>query len=114
MYLNGKYHSRNDVYKMLYVQQVLLQTNLKILLTMNGLTQANWWVSDMHQLSENHQKELEIYFPIPNVQALVHVIWEEVDLFARDARAACAQNGVEYPNDLEDEVRRHLLHMGVR
>ncbi len=113
MYLNAKYHSRNDIYKMLYVQQVLFQTNLKVLLTMSRLATANWWVNDVHRLAESHQKELEIYFPVPDVQALVRAIWKEVDLFARDARAACAQNGVEYPNDLEDGVRRYLLHMGV-
>lgn len=113
MYLNGKYHSRNDIYKMLYVQQVLFQSHLKVLLTMSGLSPAGWWVSDMHRLSGKYQKELKIYFPVPDVQALVRAIEEEVGLFARDAQAACEQNGLEYANDLENGVRRHLLHMGV-
>ncbi len=113
MYLNGKYHSRSDIYKMLYVQQTLFQTHLKVALTGNGLAPDGWWVSSLHRLSENHQQELKIYFPAPEAQAIALAIREEMDVFARDARAACEQNGVEYPNDVEEGVRRHLLQMGV-
>lgn len=116
IYLNGKYYSRKDTYKMLYVQQVLFQTHLKVLLKMSGITPAGWWVSDIHHLSENHQKDLKVYFPTPDIPAIVRAIGEEIDLFARDARdarAACEQNAVEYPNDLAEWVRRHLLQLGV-
>ena len=114
MYLNGKYYSRNDTYKMLYVQQVLFQTHLKVLLTIRGLAPAGWWVSDMHRISRDQQEELTVYFPAPNLPAIVRAIGEAMNLFARDARAACAQNCLEYPADLEEAVRKHLLQMELQ
>ena len=113
MYLNGKYYCRTDVFKMLYVQQVLFQTHLKILLAMNGHRDANWWARDVRLLSDGQQKELMAYFAAPDAQSIAQALWREMDMFARDARAACAQSAVEYPDHLEDGVRRHLRHMGV-
>ena len=113
MYLNGKYFCRQDVYKMLCVQNVLFNTHLKVLLASQGQTQVNWWARDVHALSAEHQNQLLIYFGSSDVHAITRALWQEMDLFATHARAACVRGNLEYPGALEDGVRRHLRDMGV-
>ena len=111
MYLNGKYFRRQDVFKMLYVQGVLLNGHLSVLRAMLGAGSASWWAQEMHALPEAHQEELLIYFPAPAANSIAAALWRKMDLFAAHGRAACARQGLEYPAALEEGVRRHLRDM---
>ncbi len=112
-YLNGKYFQRQDVYKMLYVQHVLMQTHLRALRSFHPGEEWNWWARDIHKLSEDHQAEFMVYFGATTPQHIAQALWREFDLFSRDARAACATLGAPYPAALEQGVRQHLQIMGL-
>jgi hypothetical protein len=112
MYLNGKYFRRHDVYKMLYVQDVLFRTHLEVLLSLSPES-GGWWARDVQRLPEARRNDLLVYFGSGSAEALVAAIEREMDLFSDDAQTSCRQAGVIYPRGLETGVRRHLSHMGV-
>lgn len=112
-YLNGKYFKRQDAFKMLYVQQVIFQTHIKVLHAFHPEAQWHWWARDIHTLPQVQQDELMIYFGLARPADIARALWQEMDLFSRDAQAACQQWNVEYPAQLEQGVREHLKMMGV-
>lgn len=112
-YLNGKYYNRADAYKMLYVQQVIFPTHLRVLNALYPDTLWNWWARDVHALPAEKRAELLVYFGANHCDALARALETEIDLFSRDAQAACARHAVPYPADLERVVREHLAMMDV-
>ncbi len=113
MYLNGKYYRRRDVYKMLYVQNVLFNTHLRLLQALEGKPRGNWWARDIHELSDAYQNDLRLYFGSSDAEAIARTLWQKMDLFSAHAQAICARSGLEYPAALESGVRRHLHDMGL-
>lgn len=112
-YLNGKYGKRQDLYKMLYVQDVLLQMHVKVLRAFHPDQDWNWWPRDIHLLGSAQQAEFMAYFGTRTFAGISTALWREFDLFSRDAQAACAVLGIAYPAELEQGVRQHLRQMGV-
>ena len=112
-YLNGKYYKRRDVYKMLYVQDVIFQTHMKVLNAFNPAAEWHWWARDIHTLPLEKQAELIVYFGAAQPDDIGKALRTEMDLFSRDAQAACSQWDCEYPSELERGVREHLKLMGV-
>lgn len=112
-YLNGKYYKRGDTYKMLYVQQVIFATHMRVLQAFHTDMAWNWWARDVHHLPTDKQEQLLVYFPSPNPRAVAEALRREMDIFSTDAREACRLHGVDYPYLLEDGVRRHLRTFGL-
>jgi predicted nucleotidyltransferase len=112
-YLNGKYFKRQDTYKMLYVQDVIFQTHMRVLHAFHPDAQWHWWARDIHTLPQAQQDELMMYFESARPSDLATALQREMDLFSRDAHEACCKWGVTYPNELERGVREHLRLMGV-
>jgi predicted nucleotidyltransferase len=113
MYLNGKYWRRGDLYKLLYVQQVLFQTHLKVLATRYPDREWTWWARDVKHLPPEAREELLAYFPGSSRDAVASAIAHECDLFSRDAASACGKAGQPYPAEMEAAVRRHLRQAGI-
>lgn len=112
-YLNGKYFLRGDLYKLLYVQQSLFQTHMRVLNALWPGERWTWWAADMKRLDSEHREALLAYFGATTVEAVCVALEQELDLFSADARTASAHHGLEYPTALEAGVRRHLLSAGV-
>lgn len=112
-YLNGKYFQRGDLYKILYVQQVLFQTHMRLLNYLHPDAEWGWWCLDMKRLSKHHQAEMMHYFGTATPEQVSEALEVEVDTFSRDAQAVCATFGENYPHSMEQNVRRHLVNMGV-
>lgn len=112
-YLNGKYFKRSDVYKILYVQQVLFQTHMRLLHSLHPTAEWGWWCLDIKRLSKPHQQEMLSYFGTLTPEQVAHALQIEVDTFSRDAQAVCARFGEAYPLAMEQNVRRHLVQMNV-
>ena len=112
-YLNGKYYKRCDAYKMLYVQQVIFQTHMRVLHALHSEAEWHWWARDIHTLPQAQQDELMVYFSAHEPDDIGRALGREMDLFSRDAQAACAKWQVAYPAELERGVREHLAYMGV-
>ena len=112
-YLNGKYYKRRDVYKMLYVQGVIFQTHMKLLHAFHPQLEWNWWARDIHHLTPAQQQELLVYFSAARPDDLAAALGREMDLFSRDAQAACREWQIDYPMSIENGVRKHLRQMGV-
>ena len=112
-YLDGKYARRNSLYKLLYVQQVLFQTHLRVLLIRHLGSEGSWWADDVNRLPAGTQAELTVYFGASTIDGLCEALTREVEMFGRDARAACEKLGANYPEALESAVRRHLKAMGA-
>jgi hypothetical protein len=112
-YLNGKYYRRQDTYKMLYVQQVIFATHMRVINAQYPDSQWNWPARDVHHLPVEQQEQMLTYFPAPDPRAIADALQREMDLFSHDAIEACARWDVEYPHDLESGVRRHFKTMGL-
>jgi predicted nucleotidyltransferase len=112
-YLDGKYARRNALYKLLYVQQVLFQAHLKALLICHLGTEGSWWADDIGRLPAERRDELTVYFGASTIDGLRGALTRELEMFGRDARAACEKLGVTYPDALESVVRKHLKAMGA-
>lgn len=110
IYLNGKYAQRGDIYKLLYIQQRLFQTHLLLLnATLQPSVRWGWWAKDICSLPTSIQKELLVYFGPPSPEEITAALRKEMDLFSRDASAACQHWGLSSPTALESSVRQHLL-----
>ncbi len=107
-YLNGKYFQRGDIYKILYVQQVLFQTHFRLLGHLFPSPDWGWWAMDIKHLSEPHRKEMLAYWGAATQEQVAKALTQEVDTFSRDARQACLLLGETYPAQMEADVRRHL------
>jgi hypothetical protein len=112
-YLSGKYFKRADAYKMIYVQQVIFQTHLRVLNAFYPDAQWNWWARDVQSLPPEKQAELLVYFGANQCGPIARALQTELDLFSRDAQAACARYDVRYPAELERGVREHFDMMGL-
>ncbi len=112
-YLSGKYYKRHDAYKLIYVQQVIFQTHLRVLNAFYPDAQWNWWARDVHTLPAEKKTELLVYFSANQCDTLARALETEIDLFSRDAQEACARYGVRYPAELERGVREHFAMMEV-
>jgi predicted nucleotidyltransferase len=113
MYLNGKYFRRGDLYKMLYVQDVLFQTHLNVLFALKPEVRRIWWAKDIRYLSEARQQDLMVYFGATDLPSLSSALAQEIAIFSEDAQAACRHFDLPYPAALERGVRQHLRTMGV-
>lgn len=114
VYIHAKYLKRNDRFKLLYAQQVLFQNHLDILKALHPHDYWGWWPwSVKNVLSTEKQEQLLIYFTSTGRETIAQALRQELDIFAADARAACKQWGVDYPDDLETEIRVYLsqLHL---
>jgi hypothetical protein len=112
-YLSGKYYKRDDVYKLIYVQQVIFQTHLRVLNAFYPDAQWNWWARDINVLPAEKRAEMLVYFSAYACDTLAHALETEIDMFSRDAQAACAKYGLRYPAELERGVREHFAMMEV-
>jgi len=113
MFLNGKYYRRGDLYKLLYVQDVLFHIHMGLLHAFCPERAWHWWALDVQDLSAEQREDMLVYFSVASPEAIARALAREVDLFSRDAQAACRQWGLEYPAALERGVRAHLQSMGV-
>jgi predicted nucleotidyltransferase len=113
MYLNGKYLRRGDLFKLLYVQQVLFQTHLKVLRRLYPEADGTWWARDVKHLPPETREELLVYFPRATTDAIRDALGAECVRFSRDAKEACRRGDVGYPAGMEAAVRRHLVAAGV-
>ncbi len=112
-YLNGKYWRRQDLYKLLYVQQVLFATHLRVLRASNPEGEWGWWPRDITRLPPVTQQALLRYFCPPDAEVIRTALGSELTQFGADARAACERWDRPYPEDVERYVRLHLIDAGV-
>ena len=110
-YLSGKYARREDVFKLLYVQQTIFRAHMEILRALHPEREWGWWPRDLARLPAETQAAMKRYFPAPDVAAIREALGPEVRRFGEDARAACARWGKDYPESLERYVLRHLIAM---
>jgi hypothetical protein len=113
--LSGKYARRQDVPKLLYVQQTIFGAHLDVLraLSPSAGGEWGWWPRDVARLPAEAQAALLRYFPAPEVPAIRDALGAEVRRFGADARAACDRWRRAYPDRLERYVLRHLRAMGA-
>jgi predicted nucleotidyltransferase len=112
-YINGKYWRRGDVYKLLYLQQILFQIHMRLLQAFHPTADSSWWAASVTQLSPERQEQLRVYFGASEPEAIAAALQTELDLFSQDAQAACQVWSVDYPQALEGHLRRHLRAMGL-
>jgi predicted nucleotidyltransferase len=112
-YLDGKYWRRQDLYKLLYVQQTLFQLHVRLLNLLRTGAEGSWWAGDVARFSTRDRTHLRAYFCVAGITAAARALARSIDLFADDARALCAVRGMDYPEAREQAVRRHLRDMGL-
>lgn len=111
VYIHAKYLRRGDLWKLVYGQWTLFQGHLTVLRALHSEDWRWWPWSVKNLLGPEQQRELLIYHGSAEAGAIGEALAREMDLFARDARAACAAWGQAYPAALEERVRAHLAHV---
>ena len=112
-YLDGKYFRRSDIFKLLYVQGVLFQTHMKLLNALHPEEAWTWWARDVKHLPEERRRQLLVYFGAGSLEVIPPALRMQADFFSEDARAACRNWSVDYPDGLEAAVRKHLRKAGM-
>jgi predicted nucleotidyltransferase len=109
-YITAKYLKRRDIYKLLYAQEGLRDAHLEILRALKPLAGKSWWPKTAKEVvPEDKTGDILLYFGGADVGAIAQAVPKELDNFSRDARLACARWEVEYPEKLEQRVRKYLL-----
>jgi hypothetical protein len=110
IYIIVKYLRREDIFKILYTQQILFGIHMNVLRELYP-PQSNWswwpWTAK-HILNEQHQAAILLYFAGDDVDRVIRLLCQEMDLFSQDGRAACEKHHLVYPDNLEQEVRAHF------
>lgn len=112
-YLDGKYWCRQDLYKLLYVQETLLRTHARVLNLLHRESEGSWWAGDMAKLPARDQRRMRVYFSAATPAAAARSLARSLDAFAEDARLLCQQLNVPYPAERETAVRKHLHALGL-
>ncbi len=112
-YLDGKYWCRQDLFKLLYVQETLFRTHVRVLNILHHETEGFWWAGEMAKLPAKHRRRMRAYFSAATFGAVARSLAKSLDLFAEDARLLCLQKNTAYPAEREAAVRRHLQAMGL-
>ncbi len=112
-YLNGKYYRRRDICKTIYIMQTLFRHHMRLLGAFYPDTGWSWWPNDLQKLTVNHQQDMLSYMKLMHIADLPQCMAVVLDRFSLDAKTICLQNGLDYPNELEAYVRRHLQDMNV-
>lgn len=112
-YLCGKYHRRGDLFKLIYVRDVLFQTHLKVLNHLYSDHTWQWWAGDIQNLPAEKREPLLLYFGNAALDDLRIALARQLTLFAHDATEACEKYQLSYPTRTEIAVRKHLHDMGA-
>jgi hypothetical protein len=108
VFIHAKYLRRGDPFKLAFAQQELFQDHLEVL-RLHRRAESGWWPLVAHAVvPPARREEMLLYFGTPDASAVSAVLPREVAAFSGDARAACAQWGLPYPEALESMVRAHL------
>jgi len=60
-----------------------------------------------------NKENLLIYFHQPDVDMITKALGEQIRIFSDDARQACAKHSLDYPDEFEAFVIRHLEKHGI-
>lgn len=112
-YLNGKYYKRQDIFKLLYIQNFLFNNHIKLLNALYTDEMWTWWPSDIKKLPKVKQKKMLIYFGSKTINKITKAIGKETEMYAYDANRICKKLGIYYPHELEEYVKKHLFNMGI-
>jgi len=107
-FISTKYFARSDIFKLIYACNEMFGTHMEILLRRYGKPSTGWWATNIKQFPKDVQGELKIYFGPPELGSIREGFFRQMDLFARDARAACERHGIAYPAAVEQRIRRHI------
>jgi len=113
VYLIGKYTKREDLYKLLYVRDVLFHTHMKVLNYLHPDHDWVWWAGEIQNLPDEKQQQLLVYFRGAAVNDILAELERELTMFSLDAAEACKKYNLQYPAHTETAVRQHLNDMGT-
>jgi predicted nucleotidyltransferase len=108
-YICVKYLWRKDIFKLLYVQEVLFQTHLDVLKMLYPKSNWTWWPATVKKLfTKQKQAQLLTYFGANDVRSLNRAIRQEIKLFSKDAKQACRRYRIKYPANLESTLKQYI------
>jgi hypothetical protein len=108
VYIHAKYIKRRDLFRLLYAQQELFHEHLAILQYSRPNTVQGWWPLIAGEVEENKKGNLLKYFGAADVDSIAGRLREQIHLFSKDARQACARWQVEYPEEFETCVLEYI------
>jgi len=106
VYIHTKYIRRRDLFKLLYAQQELFHEHLEVLRFLGSNTDENWWPLVAKKVEE--REHLLEYYNKPDVDSITKSLTEQIRVFSSDARQACTRWQLEYPEEFEALVIKHL------
>jgi hypothetical protein len=111
VYIHTKYIKRHDLFKLLYAQQELFHEHLEVLRFLGANADEHWWplIAKKVEKRENLLK----YFGQDDLDSIVEALPKQILLFSNDARQACAKWQIEYPEEFEALVLKHLKKNGI-
>lgn len=113
VYIHVKYLKRRDLFRLLYAQQELFHEHLGVLQYLGPNTAQSWWPLMTDKVDGAKRENLLGYFGQADVDSIARALQNQIPLFSNDARQACAKWQIEYPEEFEAYVIKHLKENGI-
>jgi predicted nucleotidyltransferase len=112
-FIAAKYLKREDIFKSLYAQEGLRDAHLAILGALKPVADRFWWPKMAKKVvPEDKTADILLYFGAADIATIAQAFPKELANFSRDARLACRKWQVEYPEKLEQVMRKHISKLG--
>lgn len=109
-YIQAKYVRRKDIPKLIYVQQELFNSHLKVISYIyDHLRSYGWWCHTIKAIKDSYIKDILIsYLSHHDLDSISGKIIKQVLAFEKDSRDCCQKFNLPYPADKQQKVFRHL------
>ncbi|MHB0997683.1 MAG: aminoglycoside 6-adenylyltransferase [Armatimonadota bacterium] len=112
-YIITKYLLRKQNFKLAYTQSVFLETHMEVLHALNPDVIWDWWpINAYRYFDKEKQEQLHRYFKASDAESISAVLMDEIDDFTTDARSACERWNIQYPERMDEEVRKFIDESG--
>ncbi|MCL1806813.1 MAG: aminoglycoside 6-adenylyltransferase [Oscillospiraceae bacterium] len=108
-----KYFKRGDIFKLIKnIYEFLFRTHVDLLLSRyDTLDWGGWEPKIKRCVPEEMQRHCLAYFAPADFASLQAAVEKGIDLFEQDAKAICAFKGIDYPQNISDQVMAYFRRM---
>lgn len=99
-----KYFKRKDYFKLVKNTDILMQSHIKLLLSLYDKTTWGDWDSKLKYIPKDKQQHLMLYYASNDFSVMYDNIKQSIIMFSNDAKEIFATKSLEYPIDIEKSI----------
>ena len=105
-----KYIKRNDIFKMLYVEQTeFFHCHMEILHALMPDKYWDWYPININKYLSREQKDyMLLYLQTTDRDDILKVLLNQLNNFSCDAKSACKNFNLDYPQNFENQVMDYI------